>query len=135
MSNTLVTIQQFLQQEFPQALNKCQIDAIVPQGCVVRYLVDTQDLRPGGTVSGPSMMAVADFAVYVAILAHVGLEALAVTSQLNIHFLAKPEASRNLIAECRLFKTGKRLIVGEVNVYSEGKDEPIALVTASYMRP
>ena len=135
MPTTLAEVQAFLEREFPQALVKCDIVSLQPQGCVVRYRVDQQDLRPGGTVAGPSMMAVADFAVYVALLAHVGIEALAVTSQLNIHFLAKPNAQNDIIAECRLLKTGKRLIVGEVNVFSEHKEEPIALVTATYMRP
>ena len=93
-------------------------------GCRVRRKPSaTSSSRPGGTISGPTMMALADFAMYVAVLASIGPVPLAVTTNLNINFLRKP-AQRDLIAECRLLKLGKRLAVGEVTILSRrrGRD-------------
>lgn len=81
------------------------------------------------------MMTVADYALYIAILGELGLVALAVTSNLNINFLRKPAAGRNLRGECRLMKVGKNLVVGEVWVYSEGVDDAVAHVTGTYSIP
>jgi uncharacterized protein (TIGR00369 family) len=80
------------------------------------------------------MMGLADFAVYVAILASIGPQSLTVTTNLNINFLRKP-AQRDLIAEARLIKLGKRLAVGEVEIYSDGEDEMVAHATATYSVP
>jgi len=91
-------------------------------------------LRPGGTISGPMMMGLADLAMYGAVLAAVGPEELAVTTNLNINFLRKPPPAP-LIAEARLLKLGKRLAVGEVELYSEGDTEMVAHVTATYSLP
>jgi uncharacterized protein (TIGR00369 family) len=93
-----------------------------------------QSIRPGGTISGPTMMALADFTMYVGLLGSIGPVALAVTTNLNINFLRKPGA-RDLIAECRLLKLGQRLAVGEVTVRSDGQDEPVAHVTSTYSIP
>ena len=90
-------------------------------GCRVRRKFREASLRPGGTISGPTMMGLTDFAMYVAILASVGPVPLAVTTNLNINFLRKP-AQRDLIAEVKLIKLGKRLAVGDVAIYSEGED-------------
>ncbi|WP_180008323.1 PaaI family thioesterase [Acinetobacter sp. YH12238] len=126
---------EFLKVEFPQSLEKCEIVSITPRGALVNYHIDERDLRPGGTVSGPTMMTVADYALYIAILGELGLVALAVTSNLNINFLRKPAAGRNLRGECRLMKVGKNLVVGEVLVYSEGVDDAVAHVTGTYSIP
>ena len=126
---------EFLKVEFPQSLEKCEIVSITPRGVLVNYHIDERDLRPGGTVSGPTMMTVADYALYIAILGELGLVALAVTSNLNINFLRKPAAERNLRGECRLIKVGKTLVVGEVWVYSEGIDYAVAHVTGTYSIP
>lgn len=126
---------EFLKVEFPQSLEKCEIASITPRGALVNYHIDERDLRPGGTVSGPTMMTVADYALYIAILGELGLVALAVTSNLNINFLRKPAAGRNLRGECRLMKVGKNLVVGEVWVYSEGVDDAVAHVTGTYSIP
>ncbi len=91
-------------------------------------------LRPGGTISGPMMMGLADLAMYGAVLAAVGPEELAVTTSLTINFLRKPPPAP-LIAEARLLKLGKRLAVGEVELYSEGDTEMVAHVTATYSLP
>ena len=100
----------------------------------MRQAYQPQFIRPGGTISGPTMMALADFAMYVGVLASIGPVPLAVTTNLNINFLRKPEA-RDLIAECRLLKLGKRLAVGEVAIRSDGVDEPVAHVTSTYSIP
>jgi uncharacterized protein (TIGR00369 family) len=91
-------------------------------------------IRPGGTISGPTMMELADFAMYVAVFSAVGPQALAVTTNLNINFLRKP-GKGDLIAEARLMKVGKRLAVGEVTIFSEGSSEPVAHVTSTYSIP
>ncbi|MGB2658793.1 MAG: PaaI family thioesterase [Pseudolabrys sp.] len=91
-------------------------------------------IRPGGTISGPTMMELADFAMYVAVFSAVGPQPLAVTTNLNINFLRKP-GKGDLIAEARLMKVGKRLAVGEVTIFSEGSSEPVAHVTSTYSIP
>jgi uncharacterized protein (TIGR00369 family) len=91
-------------------------------------------IRPGGTLSGPAMMALADLGLYVAILAQIGPVALAVTTNLSFNFLRKPE-QRDLFAECRLLKLGKRLAVGEVLMRSEGRDELVCHATGTYSIP
>lgn len=135
MKSNLNQIQHFLEQEFPQSLRHCALIDVQSKYAKVSYQVDENELRPGGTVSGPTIMTIADFALYVAILAEIGIVALAVTSNVNIHFLRKPEGSRNLIAEARLMKVGRVLVVGEVWVYSESNDDPVAHVTGSYSLP
>lgn len=102
--------------------------------CRVHQAFKPSSLRPGGTISGPTMMALADFAMYVGVLASIGPVPLAVTINLNINFLRKPTA-RDLIAECRLLKLGKRLAVGEVTIHSDGIGEPVAHVTSTYSIP
>jgi uncharacterized protein (TIGR00369 family) len=91
-------------------------------------------IRPGGTLSGPSMMALADLGLYVVILAHIGPVALAVTTNLAFNFLRKP-GQRDLIAECRLLKLGKRLAVGEVSMFSEGSTDLVCHATGTYSIP
>jgi len=91
-------------------------------------------IRPGGTISGPTMMELADFAMYVAVFSAVGPQPLAVTTNLNINFLRKP-GKGDLIADARLMKVGKRLAVGEVEIYSDGVSEPVAHVTSTYSIP
>jgi uncharacterized protein (TIGR00369 family) len=103
-------------------------------GCRVRRRFNERSLRPGGTISGPTMMALTDFAMYVAILASVGPVPLAVTTNLNINFLRKP-AQRDLIAEAKLIKLGKRLAVGDVAIYSDGEEEMVAHATSTYSIP
>ncbi len=82
----------------------------------------------------PAMMLLADLALYVAVLSVAGRVELAVTTNLNINFLRKPDKA-DLIADCRLLKAGKRLCVGEVTLFSEAHDEPVAHVTGTYSIP
>lgn len=128
-------IVQFLRQEFPQSLEKCEIESILDQGATVLYHVDQSDLRPGGTISGPTMMTVADYALYIAILGELGLVGLAVTTNLNINFLKKPTAGKDIRGVCKLMKVGQVLIVGEVTLYSIDSDQAIAHATGTYSIP
>lgn len=129
----LTAICDFLAQEFPQS--PCLVEAIGPQSATVRYQVDIQSLRPGGTVSGPVLMTTADVGLYVAILGEIGIVALAVTTNLNINFLRKPSAGKDIIGECKLIKVGRRLIIGEVALYSEGDDRMVAHAVGTYAIP
>src|SRR3954463_6575041 len=113
----------FIDREFPQIHydgRLYQIEAVGPLTARVRLDFHERHVRPGGTLSGPAMMTMADFALYIAILAHIGPVALAVTTNLSFNFLRKPPAGRGLVADCRLLKLGKRLAVGEVAVTDEG---------------
>ena len=127
----------FLDREFPQIHMGGQtyfVDEVGPLSARMRMTYHERHIRPGGTISGPAMMALADLALYVAILAHIGPVALAVTTSLNFNFLRKPE-QRDLIADCRLLKLGKRLAVGEVSIYSEGSPEVVCHATGTYSIP
>lgn len=130
-------IEDLLAKEFPQAFypgSGLSVERVGPDGCVVRQRYSERMIRPGGTISGPTMMALSDFAMYVAVLAAIGPVPLAVTINLNINFLRKP-AQTDLLAEARLMKLGKRLAVGEVTIRSDGQDEPVAHVTSTYSIP
>jgi uncharacterized protein (TIGR00369 family) len=130
-------IAKLLHAEFPQAFYPgCghSIERVAHGDVRVRWAFDENSLRPGGTVSGPTMMELADFAMYVAVFSAIGPQPLAVTTNLNINFLRKPTRA-DLIADARLMKVGKRLAVGEVAIYSDGTDEPVAHVTATYSIP
>ena len=134
---TAEQIAELLHQEFPQAFYEgCGlILERVDYGSVrVRRHFHEDYVRPGGTISGPTMMELADFTMYVAVFSAVGPQPLAVTTNLNINFLRKP-APADLIAEAKLLKVGKRLAVGEVTLYSDGQDEPVAHVTSTYSIP
>lgn len=126
-----------LSAEFPEMLNAQSgyvIEEVWHGGCRVRKRFDAQSLRPGGTIAGTTMMTLADFAIYVAILATIGWVPLTVTTNLNINFLKKP-AARDLLGEARLIKLGKRLAVGEIAIRSESDDELVAHATSTYSIP
>lgn len=123
----------FMAKEFPQS--KVQIVEVGNKAAKVKHAIGINELRPGGTVAGPVLMVVADVAMYVAILGEIGLVALAVTTNLNINFLRKPSSTRAIIGECQLIKVGKRLVVGEVTLYSEGISEPVAHAVGTYSIP
>ena len=125
-------IQIFLQQEFPD--NPMLVESCENQRASLRLDVDHTHLRPGGTVSGPTMMLLADTAMY-AILSTMGAVVLAVTTNLNINFLRKPEPYRDLLGESWLMKVGKRLIVGEIISYSQDDPVPVAHATCTYSIP
>ena len=134
---TAEEIGDLLHAEFPQAFYPgCghSIERVGHGDVRVRWTFDQSSLRPGGTVSGPTMMELADFAMYVAVFSVIGPQPLAVTTNLTINFLRKPAAG-DLIADAKLMKVGKRLAVGEVKIYSEGEAEPVAHVTSTYSIP
>ena len=124
---------EFLRREFPQT--RVTVERIDADEIVVAHEVGAAELRPGGTVSGPVMMTVADVALYVAILARIGLVPLTVTTSLSINFLRKPRADRRILGRCRLMKLGKRLAVGEVWIHSEGEPDAVAHATGTYAIP
>ena len=126
-------IASFLAIEFPQS--KCTVEAVGNMGSTIRHEVGVSELRPGGTVSGPVLMTVADVALYVAILGEIGIVPLAVTTNLNINFLRKPAGDQAIIGECKLIKVGKTLAVGEVTLYSEGSPDAVAHVVGTYAIP
>jgi acyl-coenzyme A thioesterase PaaI-like protein len=123
----------FLVAEFPQ--NKCTVESVGLRTATIRHPVGVGELRPGGTVSGPVLMAAADLALYVAILGEIGIVPLTVTTNLSINFLRKPAGDRDVIGVCKLLKLGKTLVVGEVALYSEGDDVPVAHVVGTYAIP
>src|SRR5215831_3659661 len=134
---TVGELERFLAAEFPQGVNPesgLSIEAVWDGGCRVRQAFRELHVRPGGTISGPTMMALADFAMYVAVLGAIGPVPLAVTINLNINFLRRP-TTRDLTAEARLLKLGRRLAVGEVTICSDGEEEPVAHVTSTYSIP
>ena len=122
--------------EFPQVWGAggVSIEEVRHGGCRLRQAFRAQSLRPGATISGATIMALGDYAVYVALLASIGWVPLAVTTSLNVNFLRKP-AQRDLLAECRLIKLGRRLAVGEATIRSDGEDEPVAHLTSTYSIP
>ena len=130
---TQAEIVEFLAREFPQT--KCTVEAVGNRAATVRHPIGNDELRPGGTVSGPVLMAVADVALYVAILGEIGIVPLTVTTSLGINFLRKPAADRAVVGVCKLLKLGRSLAVGEVALYSEGVDEPVAHVVGTYSIP
>jgi len=130
-------LESFLRTEFPQAFSAgsgLSIEEVWHGGARVRQAYRQDFIRPGGTISGPTMMALADFAMYVAVLAAIGPVPLAVTTNLNINFLRKPGAA-DLLAEARLMKLGKRLAVGEVVIQSVGAEILVAHATSTYSIP
>ena len=126
-------INEFLAREFPQS--KCVVEAIGERSAIVSQTVGFDELRPGGTVSGPVMMTLADVALYAAILGELGLVALAVTSNMSINFLKKPAADKDIVAHCKLVKVGRLLVMGEVMLYSRGDEQPVAQVMGTYTLP
>ncbi len=126
-----------LSSEFPQAgyaVGDYEIEALWRGGCRLRQRNDKRSLRPGGTLSGATMMALGDFAMYLAVLSAVGWVPLAVTTNLTINFLRKP-APGDLVAEARLLKLGRQLAVGEVAIRDATGEDIVAHVTSTYSIP
>jgi uncharacterized protein (TIGR00369 family) len=124
---------EFLAHEFPQS--KCTVEEVGNASATVKHRVGADELRPGGTVSGPVLMTVADVALYVAILGEIGIVPLAVTTSLSINFLRKPSAGRSIVGVCKLIKVGRSLAVGEVALHSEGSQELVAHAVGTYSIP
>ncbi len=134
---TASEIERYLDEVFPQLHiggRTYFVEEVGPMSARLRCDYHERHLRPGGTISGPTMMALADLALYVAILAQIGPIGLAVTTSLNYNFLRKPGQAA-LIAECKLLKLGRRLAVGEVSLFSQGEGEIVCHATGTYSIP
>jgi len=132
---TAAEITDFLDSVFPQATGMFAIEEAEPRHARVRMRIDERHLRPGDTVSGPSMFWLADCSFYVAVLASLGPGAReAVTTNMNINFMRRPTLN-DLIGEARILKLGRRLAVGDVTLWSDGETEPVAHGTATYALP
>ena len=125
----------FMARAFPQAADDFLVEHLTEDGIVMRLKVAEKHLRPGGTVSGPSIFGLADVSVYLAILSRIGPVALAVTTNGAVDFLRKPAAGVDLLAEARLLKLGRVLAVGDVLIRSEGMDAPVARSNMTYSIP
>ena len=128
-------LEAFLREHFPQLDSlPYRVEHVAENALELRLLFDAQHLRPGGTISGPALMTLADTAMYLLVLAHLGPVALAVTTNLNINFLRKPRPG-DVLAHAQLLKLGARLAVGAVTMSSAGVAEPVAHATVTYSIP
>lgn len=135
LTMTMTELDAFMHAQFPQVAADFAIDTLEEGELVTRLLVGDRHLRPGGTVSGPAMFALADVSVYLAILARVGPKALTVTTNCSIDFLRKPVSGLDLIARTRILKLGRVLAVGDVLLFSGDQGEPVARATLTYSIP
>ncbi len=127
-------VEAYVSEVFPQSDRYgFSVTELDPGKISILMKVTDDHLRPGGTVSGPSMFALADCATYLMVLSHIGKVALAVTTNLNINFLSKPEG--DLIAHSTLLKLGKRLAVCDVAIHMASNDQLVAHATATYSIP
>ena len=138
--SSAITVEQVLEiceRELPFALQLgLSIERLAPGEVTVRLPYRSDFVRPGGTVAGPMIMTLADFAMFVAVMSHIGPQVMAVTSNLNCNFLRRPQPA-DLLGHARILKLGRRLAYGEVSIFSEGENEaePAAHVTATYSVP
>jgi uncharacterized protein (TIGR00369 family) len=127
----------FMDREFPEmrmGADTTRIEAVGPGFARLRLGFSERNLRPGGTISGPAMMALADYAMYAAVLAHIGPVALAVTTSLHIDFMRRPEQA-DVLAEARLLKLGRVLAVGTIELTQQGLSGPVAHASCTYSIP
>ena len=129
-----IDLENFLEKEFPQVSNNFKILNTKPNSLSMLMHISDEHLRPGGTVSGPTMFLLADVSFYLATLSMIGPKSLTVTTNCSINFLRKPNIS-NLISETRVLKIGKTLSVGDVLIYSKGIKEPVAHASLTYSIP
>ena len=132
---TSTTLIEYLEQVFPQIKGEFTVLELVERQLKVKLNIQDKHLRPGGTVSGPTMFSLADVSVYMAILAMIGPQPLTVTTGCSLDFMRKPAGGRDIIASCKLLKLGRSLAVGDVLVHSEGTSEPVARATLTYAIP
>lgn len=130
---TAAAIEDFLDRVFPQ--RQGIIESVGDKHATMSLAVRDDHLRPGACVSGPALMGLADVCLYVAVLAQIGPEPMAVTTDFNCHFLRRARGDRGLVAKARIIKLGRRLAVGEVQLFSGDDQEPVAIVTATYALP
>ena len=127
-------ISAFWDAHFPQVRSgEFELVSIGPGEAVLRLTPDERHLRPGGTISGPALFALADVSAYAVLLAHIGPEPLIVTTSFNINFMRRPPLAP-LFATCRILKLGKRLAVVEADIRPEAGDL-VAHATGTYSMP
>jgi len=124
----------FLEKEFPQVSKNFKILDTSENNFSMLMKMTSEHLRPGGTVSGPTMFLLADVTFYLATLNIIGPKSLTVTTNCSINFLRKPN-EKDLISKARILKLGKTLSVGDVLIYSEGINEPVAHASLTYSIP
>ena len=132
---TPTTLVEYLEQVFPQIKGDFSVLEMAERQLKVKLNVQDRHLRPGGTVSGPSMFSLADVSVYMAVLAMIGPEPLTVTTGCSLDFMRKPAGGRDIIASCTFLKLGRSLAVGDVLIHSEALPEPVARATMTYAIP
>lgn len=132
---TVDELQAFLMRDFAQVADDFVVEHAAEAGLTLRLKIAARHLRPGGTISGPSMFGLADVAMYLAILSQIGPVALAVTTNCSMDFMRKPAAGQDLRAEARLLKLGRSLAVGDVMIFSVGMAEPVARASLTYSIP
>ncbi|KPP91104.1 MAG: hypothetical protein HLUCCA08_14290 [Rhodobacteraceae bacterium HLUCCA08] len=125
----------FLRRDFGQVADEITVQEVTEQGALVRLAVSGRHLRPGGTVSGPAIFALADVGIYLAILSRIGPQALAVTTSASVDFLRKPAAGADLLADVRILKLGRRLAVCDALIRSDGQAAPVARAAMTYAIP
>lgn len=127
-------LQRFFEREGLDGGGSMRVERVGDQSARLRLQATPRDLRPGGTISGASLMALADLAIYAALLGEIGLVPLAVTTSLTMNFLRKPPLA-DVLADARLLKVGKALAFGEILLRSEGEEKLVAHATSTYSIP
>ncbi|MES2665148.1 MAG: PaaI family thioesterase [Pseudomonadota bacterium] len=135
LAMTAAELQAFLYRDFGQVAEDFRVDHADEAGVTLRLRVADRHLRPGGTVSGPTIFALADVAMYLAILSRIGPVALTVTTNASIDFMRKPQAGRDMLGQARVLKLGRSLAVGDVLLFSEGSPDPVARAGLTYAIP
>ena len=130
-----VALRAFLDEVFPQVADEFEILVLEQDYMEVALKVQDKHLRPGGTVSGPSMFGLADVAAYLNVLSMIGPKALAVTTNCSIDFMRKPLANTDLIAKSHIVKLGRSLAVTQCLIYSDGDSKPVARANLTYSLP
>ena len=128
-------IMSLLNKTFPQQAKFFEIDELTVESLIVRHKIDESHLRPGGTISGPTMFSLADISLYILTMSRIGPVSLAVTTNCSMDFMRKPKAGLDLLAKTRLLKLGKNLCVGDVLIFSEGLEKPVARASMTYSIP
>ena len=132
---TVEELNSYIEEIFPQISGLYAIENLDKNFVSVKYMPTERDLRPGGSISGPTLFTLADISTFMALLAMIGPVHLAVTTNCSIDFLRKPQADEVLLAECRILKIGRALAVSEVLLFSGSAEEPVARASLTYSIP
>ena len=135
MKMNVAQLQAFLAEHFPHMTEEFIVEDVSENRATLRLPVSERNLRAGGTVNGPTMFALADVTFYLALMAMIGPQALAVTTNCSIDFMRKPAAGKDLIGKAQILKLGRVLAVGDVLIYSEGQAAPVARAGLTYSIP